>query len=43
MPRGTMIGSATYHSLQPNWQVDLPMAALGGTLIFLITASSMCG
>ena len=35
MPRRTMIGSATYLSLQPIWQVDLPMVALGSTLLFI--------
>jgi cytochrome c oxidase subunit 1 len=35
MPRRTMIGSATYLGLQPQWQADLPMVALGGTLLFI--------
>jgi cytochrome c oxidase subunit I len=35
MPRRTMIGSAAYLSLQPNWQAELPMVALGGTLLFI--------
>jgi cytochrome c oxidase subunit 1 len=35
MPRRTMIGSSTYLGLQPNWQADLPMVALGGTLLFI--------
>jgi cytochrome c oxidase subunit 1 len=35
MPRRTMIGSSTYLGLQSNWQADLPMVALGGTLLFI--------
>jgi cytochrome c oxidase subunit 1 len=35
MPRRTMIGSSAYLSLQPNWHADLPLVALGGTLLFI--------
>jgi hypothetical protein len=39
MPRRTMIGSAAYLALQPNWQVDLPIVVLGGTLLVV---SALC-
>jgi cytochrome c oxidase subunit 1 len=35
MPRRTMIGSASYLALQPDWQGVLPLVGLGGTLLFL--------
>src|SRR5262249_45260347 len=39
MPRRTMIGSASYLALQPDWQAVLPLVGLGGTLLFI---SSLC-
>jgi cytochrome c oxidase subunit I len=39
MPRRTMIGSASYLALQPDWQTILPFVGLGGTLLFI---SSLC-
>jgi cytochrome c oxidase subunit 1 len=39
MPRRTMIGSASYLALQPDWQGVLPLVGLGGTLLFI---SSLC-
>ncbi|HXH10597.1 MAG TPA: b(o/a)3-type cytochrome-c oxidase subunit 1 [Alphaproteobacteria bacterium] len=35
MPRRTMIGASSYLSLQPDWHGDLPVVALGGTLLFI--------
>jgi cytochrome c oxidase subunit 1 len=35
MPRRTMIGASPYLTLRPDWQADLPMVGLGGTLLFL--------
>jgi cytochrome c oxidase subunit I len=35
MPRRTMIGSASYLGLQPDWQGVLPLVGLGGTLLFI--------
>lgn len=39
MPRRTMIGSASYLALQPDWQAVLPVVGLGGTLLFI---SALC-
>lgn len=35
MPRRTMIGASSYLPLQPDWHGDLPVVALGGTLLFI--------
>jgi cytochrome c oxidase subunit I len=39
MPRRTMIGSAAYLALKPDWHTVLPLVGLGGTLLFI---SSLC-
>jgi cytochrome c oxidase subunit 1 len=39
MPRRTMIGSASYLGLRPDWQGVLPLVGLGGTLLFISSLS----
>ncbi len=35
MPRRTMIGSAAYLALRPDWQAVLPLVGIGGSILFL--------
>jgi cytochrome c oxidase subunit 1 len=35
MPRRTMIGSAAYLPLRPDWQALLPFVGIGGTILFI--------
>jgi cytochrome c oxidase subunit I len=39
MPRRTMIGSASYLGLRPDWQGVLPLVGLGGILLFISSLS----